>query len=291
MKSLKQISVISRMEFLFVFRRGGPLVATAVIWLLVIAGELFMLFSNFGPVDYKNYSQAYRSYCGVSEDLSLDSVACRMRSPQEELSTFSSLNLSFAWLPFFLLSFLLLPMVSALSIPSDHQFGVDELLFSMPVTGSAYLAGKCLGLSLAVILVSAVMLGVYDLIILAVYGSLSLSMSIHWIAVYGLPIAILTIMLGTSIGAFLRTRRSAIILGLLAGLIGISSWVIAFQSPNIGQTIDRLSYFIFQQNGLLHGGGVVITSGEIITMYFFSFVIVFVVGILARGWLMWKENI
>jgi hypothetical protein len=291
-KSLKQILIILRMEFLFAFRRGGPVVATAAIWLLVIAGDFYILFSNFGPVDYKDYARAYQSYCQEFGNLPSDGTECKIRTPREELSNFSKTNLTFAWFPFFLLSFLLLPMVSALSIPSDHQFGVSELLYSIPVTGSVYLAGKTLGLVLAVTLVSIIILIIYNLIILAGYGLLSLSMAVNLIMVYGLPIVFLATALGTLIGAFLRTRKSATILGLLAGLIGIGIWMIMFPSPTIGgQTFDRLSYSIFQRNGLIRGDGFVVNDGEIVTIYFLYLVFVSVIGVLARQWLKWKENI
>ena len=142
MKTLQQIFSIARTEFRFGLRRGAPVVVTAVLGLILGAGILMNIGNNVQMADpymeqYTPEQVAKLAQNGITADI--------YRSlSQGEFADLTAIDTTQTWF-FLYLALLFLPVATAGTIPADRQFGVLELLRSMPLGGNIYLFGKILG--------------------------------------------------------------------------------------------------------------------------------------------------
>lgn len=124
--NLGQLSGIIRYEFLMHWRRRALLsvmLGTAVVPLVIV---LF-----FGESNVAEIRQTWITAGGVESEV-VRQVTTRYAV------TYASLTL-------YIILLLILPVVAADSVPKDRQWGVRELLDSLPHSATTYLLGKVLG--------------------------------------------------------------------------------------------------------------------------------------------------
>jgi hypothetical protein len=268
MTALWQIFAIARTEFRFGLRRGWPVIGTAAVGLVVSAGTLYLAFLNM-----EDMSSKYAAEVGASA-------------------------LAMAWPAFQWLALGVLPIVTAPTIPADRQFGVDELLRSTPLAGSIYLAGKVLGVIAAMLLTATVALVLHILLHLALIGPINLALYLELTFLNGLPLLLWATTIGVLAASGLHSRRLAIFVGILVGVLGPYPWALAFRPPpelNFVPYTSLLSRqaasdFIFQRHNLLPWWVTPVTTGQIIQVYTLTFLTLLIVAFAARLWLRWKEN-
>jgi len=158
----------------------------------------------------------------------------------------------------------ILPIVVADTVTLDKQQGVSELLDSLPLPGSGYLAGKVLGVwaaTLFALVVMMVLTGIIWQIQAAGYGvGFDLGAYVGLWAIGGGSLVIINGSFGTLIGATQPTRRRAFLLvGLLCilptillgtGIFDNSLW--AYLNPMRG---PMLNYYMNAPLGALDGSG------------------------------------
>jgi ABC-type transport system involved in multi-copper enzyme maturation permease subunit len=231
MINLAQIGAVAHTEFRFCLRRGGPIIGVVAAGFILTAGTLFL---------------------GVPNAEGLTPSAATQAGAQA---------LAMAWPAFEWLALGLLPIVAAPAIPSDRQFGVFELLHSLPLTGGTYLIGKVLGTVAAVLGTGLLSLIVHLILHAIMVGSPQIDLYLKLTFSSGLPILLWATTAGILVSAGLQTRRSAILAGVLTGMAGlfiwnISSWFNLITGQSFAEQANRLSYqaiskFIFGQYGLL----------------------------------------
>jgi len=313
MKVVRRILAIACTEFRFGFRRGAPVVVTALIGLLISAGILVGPLANLSMWEAVSVMTPERIQRWTSFGFTIEQHAPFIRDAVGDMFVGSTL---LAWL-LILLALLFLPIATAVSIPADRQFGVSELLRTTAISGFVYLAGKVLGMFATVLLVAAIMLGLFfavtEIILFSIlHHGLSASASLFFIKLSlldGLPILIWGTTVGVLVGVFFRTRRAAIFPGFLAGVASLVGWVYAFRTPSqdfFGMT--DLAYYYLVQNyhsfamdleARLGGGGLDyfgiagapgVGIGQLALMYLALVAALAVLTSLARLWLQWKEN-
>jgi hypothetical protein len=185
LKRLHQILGIARMEIKFGLRRGFP-----VLGMILVSGLSSIV------VYYSIYSGANSVYGDVTQVSSLGR----------------------GWTAFVALAPIVLPLVTILSIPSDRDFKVFSWLFSQPIDGAIYVLGKVLGM-LAVVLGSWAAMTILHMIIYWIWiGSFAPGNDLLLMLVGGLPLVVWSTCLGVLAGGWLRSRREAIVTGVLLGL-------------------------------------------------------------------------
>lgn len=316
MKTLWQIYAIARNEFRFGLRRGGPVVTTLLIGLVVGAGILWNGLSDLATArdDFRQVLQNTVLIERLREKgLTVDYFRQNaVGSKAEDIVA----SVQMAWPILLLTSFLLLPAATVTSLPSDSIFGVAELLRSIPLSGGSYLAGKVLGIGIMIMLVGLIPLGIF-------FGVLEggfqyafkvgvpadvVGFFIKFALLDGLPILGWGAAIGILVGSLFRSRRAAVFPALLAGIISILFWEVAFNAPAMPfAQLDVIAYYLLQnyhstaldaidklqgfEPYVLLGKGVpVIEIGRVVLMYLIIFVAFLIVAILVRLWLKWKEN-
>jgi len=200
-RTLRQIGAIARTEVRFGLRRGWPVVGVAVAGLAVSGATIWLAAEN-------------------TEGLALSRVAER-----------SAKALADIWPAFPFLVLGILPMVSAPAIPLDRQLGVDELLKSLPLASGTYLAGKVLGTVAAALLAGAATLVLHVVLHLALVGPLLVEVYALLTLFSALPLLTWAAAMGVLIASGLRSRRGAILLGLLVGMVSLFAWGFAVMRP------------------------------------------------------------
>jgi len=316
MKTVRQILAIARTEIRFGFRRGGPVVMTALIGLVVGVGILVLPISNF----VLNPSFNIKTLT-PDQVAKLAAFGLTIGEFKKYFTDFGAdmtiMGAGMAW-ALMLLAFVLLPPATVSSIPADRKFGVGELLRSTPITGGSYLAGKILGVIAHVLLIASITLALF-FIALEVFFLHFLQASIPAYLVYfyitltlldGLPILAWGSAVGVLTGVAFATRRGASLPGLAMGILSIPFWGLAFTPVKSYSTMDVAAYYLFINYysaaqafeakvtgqaplGLffLPGGGTAVVSiRQVLWMYTTAFLILLAFAILARLWLKWKEN-
>ena len=275
MKVLPRMVAVARTELRFGFRRGWPVVGTVAVVLVVSVFALYV-----GHMMARDMPQ------GMPNEMYAPMVG--------------ALGLAGAWPVFEWLALVILPIVTAQAIPSDRQMGVDELLRSQPLTGGTYLAGKVLGMLAAVLLTGGIVAMVHVLLHFLLVGPIHAAFYLEMTLLSALPLLIWASAIGVLVGCFLRTRRAAILIGILVGLAGPPSWSLAFRPPpDPPFYVPHLSLlsrqpasdFVLQQYGMLPSWVPPVTVEELVQSYALALMILLVATIAARLWLLWKENI
>ena len=272
---LPRMMAVARAELRFGFRRGWPVVGTVAVVLVVSAFALYV-----GHMMARDMPQ------GMPNE---------MYAP-----TVGALGLAGAWPVFEWLALVVLPIVTAQAIPSDRQLGVDELLRSQPLTGGTYLAGKVLGMLAAVLLTGGIVAMVHVLLHFLLIGPIHSAFYLEMTLLSALPLLIWASAIGVLAGCFLRTRRAAILIGILVGLAGPPSWSLAFRPPPDPPfyvphltllSRQPASDFVLQHYGMLPSWVPPVTVEELVQSYALALMILLIATIAARLWLLWKENI
>lgn len=315
-QTIRQVLAIARTEFRFAFRRGAPVVVTALIGLIVGSAILFNPIANlpnFPRYDEFSPEQVERMLeMGITEtvfqSLNRDSIT--------DMTASSTVD---GWFLMFL-ALLLLPIATAGIVPADRQFGMLELLRSTPITATTYLAGKILG-TLGIVFFIALFPLLIFLIVLEgiLLNTYQAGVPLYLISFYiklaimdGIPLLACGAIIGILTGVALRTRRAALFPGLLAGMACFYGWIKLFQTPGLFvNTIDKAAVYVlqgYQSNSqaswdkilrpevppfdmsLLGANAPVIGIGQVLLMYAVILVILAGLTALARLWLQWKEN-
>jgi len=311
---LSQVFVIARNEIRFGFRRGAPVVVTVLIGLLLSAGIMTTPLANLP--DWTTYTVMTPDKVArlASNGLTPSQWVTFIHDFFGDMFVASTLM---AWLLVFI-ALLLLPMATSGSIPADRKFGVSEMLRSMPISGFTYLAGKILGMIVTVLLVGALMFGLFFSVTEMILFS-SLHYGLYATAIWflieialldGLPMLVFGATIGVLVGTFFRTRRAAILPSLLAGAASLVCWAYAFRAPAKGafNGMTDLAYYYLLQNYrspamdlMTKLGGPAIDLfgikgaprvgiGQLTLMYLAIVAALAILTGLARLWVQWKEN-
>jgi len=316
MKTLWQIFAIARNEFRFGLRRGAPVVVTALIGLTVAAAILLEPIANLeNSTQYEEYSPeqvAWLTDMGITREIFLS-------LERDTLADMTASSTNSAWFLMMLLSLLLLPIATAGAIPADRQFGVMELLRSTPVKATTYLAGKFLGVFGIVFFIAAfpflLFLIILEGVLLSVYQAgipwYLLGFFLKLTLLDGIPILASGALIGVLTGAAFRSRRGAILPGLLGGIAGAFAWIKLYHPAGIFSTdADTAAAYVFQgyqsimqtswakyypdlppfDLSFLGANAPVITFGQVLLMYAAILVFLIAFATLARLWLHRKEN-
>ncbi len=201
MKALRQIAAIVRTELRFALRRGWPVVGVAVIGLAISAATFYLALANMEGL------------------------------PRDSAAESSARDLAMVWPAFQWLVLGVVPMVSAPAIPLDRQFGVNELLHSLPLTGAIYLLGKVLGTVIAVLATGAATLALYVVLHLVLLGPLRTELYLALILFSALPLLVWAPAVGVLAASGLQTRRRAVLVGTLVGFASPLCWGLRFLPP------------------------------------------------------------
>jgi hypothetical protein len=318
MKTLQQIFAIARTEFRFGLRRGAPVVVTAVLGLILGAGILMNIGNNVQMADpymeqYTPEQVAKLAQNGITADI--------YRSlSQGEFADLTAIDTTQTWF-FLYLALLFLPVATAGTLPADRQFGVLELLRSMPLGGNIYLAGKILGVIGTVVFIACfpflLFMTVLEGIMLKFIGfGVPLELVTFYIklsAMDSLPVLACGATLGVLAGVTIRTRRTAILPGIITGGFGLIAWLSAFRFPVSSQnTFDLAAFHVFQtyqsiwqamgarllkwaslssyEFSLVGTSAPVAGFARVLVMYLVILAVLACLFGLARFWLKWKEN-
>ncbi len=317
MKTLWQIFAIARTEFRFGLRRGAPVVVTAMIGLIVSATILLTPLLNLNGL-YPDFSNLTAEQIGrlAEKGITIESLRLPVRdSLADSIAHFTPLG----WI-LMLLALLFLPVATSMTIPADRAFGVQELLRSTPMSGTTYLAGKILGVLGTVLFIGLfpilLFYSVIEITLLRVtyYGLpfYLVKFFIELIFMDGLPLFVFGSIVGVLTGVAFRTRRGAIFPGFVIGILSLFFWMVVFKTPPaIPATTDAAAYYVFQgytdvapltyakvyggnpvffNHGLLGEGAPIVGVGQVLVMYVIILVTIFIIALLARLWLRWKEN-
>jgi hypothetical protein len=313
MKTILQIFAIARTEFRFGLRRGGPVVTTLLIGLTFGAAILL------GPLS--NMSMAKEELGNILQNqtviqkwtdkgYTVDIFRQQAVGMMAETTVFS---VPTAWFTLLLTSFLLLPAATSTSLPADHKFGVADLLHSLPINGVSYLAGKILGTGITVVLIGLVPLGLFFAVLeWAFLDAFQVWVPMDVVAFFlkfsildGLPILGWGLTIGILAGSAFRSRKAAVIPGLLTGILSIFFWLVAFRAPtmqlDVAATYLLQNYHSAALDAMAKATGVpflplpgegapLIGIGQVIVMYLIIAVTLLSLAGLARLWLKWKEN-
>jgi hypothetical protein len=269
MRTVWRIFAVARTEFRFGLRRGWPVVGTVAVGVSVSLGVLYL-----GLMNLEGWSRDDAPEVGASA-------------------------LAMVWPVFQWLALGVMPIVAAPSIPSDRQFGVDELLHSTPLTGGAYLAGKVLGVEAAVLLTGAVIATLHLVLHWMLIGSFNLGLYVEIILLNGLPLLVWASAIGVLGAAGMRTRRAAIFIGILIGFASPYPWALTFRPPadmgpfqGTASLLSRqvASDFVFQRYQLLPDWVQPVSVNMVLQVYAMALLILLGVAALSRLWLAWKEN-
>lgn len=184
-----------------------------------------------------------------------------------------------------------LPVILADIIPKDRQFGVCELLDTLPVTRGAYLLGKLLGVYRSLftgLIALMIVIGVsYHFALANISWSGYLEM---WCVGAG-GLAIMNGGLGVLLPAAQPTRRRAIVLMIIVlvpfYLAGgdLSRSVVTYLSP------ARLPFLMYHLIGL---GGTFsrsrFTFDDVLLSFLVGVLELIIIGVVVWAWPRWREN-
>jgi hypothetical protein len=269
---LRQMAAVAHTEFRLGLRRGGLVIGTAAVGLIVTSGTLF-----FASTDVEGMPRHFAAKAGAQ-------------------------GLAMVWPVFEWLALGLLPIVSAPAIPSDRQSGAGETLRSLPLTGGVYLSGKVLGTLATVLPTAAVALTLHFLLHLVLLGPIGTRVLLELTFLSGLPLLLWASTMGVLVGCLLQTRRAAILIGVVVGMAGPLMWTMPFGAaagPSQWATGDanRLIYqaisrFVLERYDLLpayipHS---LQTGMQALQSIIIALFVLAGAATVARLWLKWKEN-
>ena len=273
-EALRKVFAVAVIEFRFGFRRGGPVVALSVISLVIIGS--FFFFADFN-----------------SRDL-----------PEIYSPEIGARALEMTWPGFISLSLIVLPLISSSTIPVDRQYRVLELLTSYPINGWIYLTGKILGTWAVLLFVGLLALLLHFGLHLVLVGPMQLDLYLKLTLFAGIPVILWASALGIFTGAFLSSRRNAIVFGFLIGLLSVFPTTQAFRIiPNsfpFGMSVSsyrinmmtRLvtSDYVFQQYGLVSDFIPKVSPFQVFQMIVCGIFALLIMLSITRAWLLHKEN-
>lgn len=201
---MNKLGAIARYEILMAWRRRS----LPILWILLLVGVV-----TFGLLVANVNREQPVMESAIEQSATVDVPAWAQGiDVVESTHTIALINILIAGMVFYTIGVTLL---MGEVIPLDSQFKVRELLDTLPVSRAAYLGGKLLGtwggLLLGTLIVGAVcavalwvIVGVYDL---RVFIAL-------WVAML-IPTSLIASAMSVLLSSFVRSRRAAVIVGLL----------------------------------------------------------------------------
>ncbi|HEX2908190.1 MAG TPA: hypothetical protein VHO69_15070 [Phototrophicaceae bacterium] len=180
-----QLLGVARYELRMFWR--GPTLAVLLLMILMLTAAMALI-------------------VGVSRDNEMIQTAM----PSWVSDQIGSLVAGASWAAVCLVLVFFLPVFAADLIPKDRQLGIQDLLDSTPLPGSAYLGGKLLGLWAGVLLGLAVILGPVVLLFRFAFGEFNPRFLFETWAVGAVALVILNGGLGVLLPFALTTRRQAV---------------------------------------------------------------------------------
>lgn len=265
--ALAQIGAIARTEIRFGLRRGllpmGPLLA-----------------------------------CGMLTALTLYVAYLRPLPPEVVAAGVRLSSLGAGWPVFTLVAPFVLPIVATLVIPDDRESRADTWLRSLPIDGWTYLAGKLGGTLTVVGAVTLAGFAIHLLLYRLFVGRIDLAADLELIALCGLPFALWLTAFSVLIGAWFRTRRAAILVGVAVGLFSQGFWGFGLPALTHGPGVDFRSYtgnliadFILQRHQLAPAWATPVSSTDVVIAATAVLVVLLIAAVAARARLLWKENL
>jgi hypothetical protein len=272
---LQKIAAIARTEIRFGLRRG----------LLVIGmGAVCGLFSVVTFWLRLAYPDAATSYADIVKNSAL-------------IPTWPILSLIVP---------LVLPVVSILSLPADREYRTDLWLRCLPIDGGVYLAGKVLGTLAVVLGIWTAWLLLHFCIFRVLIGPIDLfGVDMELVLVSGLPLLVWNCVVGVLAGTWLRSRRTAILAGVLTGFASMAVWGMLFSvlfrgdpfracvrivSPMVRVAEDTLADFVLSRHNLLPANLQPVTGQAAIFTLLAAGLVLSLLALAARQWLLWKDN-
>jgi ABC-type transport system involved in multi-copper enzyme maturation permease subunit len=253
MQALTQILAIARTEFRFALRRGAVVIVTAVTG-LVIGAALLLDPLNDVRSDDTSLDRFTPEQVESMRQMGITPAVWRslLRDTSADIAAGSAV---YSW-SYVYLGLILLPLAAAGAVPADRQFGTWELLRSAPLTAPTYLVGKILGLwaAAAFVMLFPLLLGLAALEA-AMLIRYQVGIPVELLRLYlglalldGLPILFFAAAAGALAGVAFRSRRAAVLPGLVVGLTAFLSWPAAFAAPFAElHHLDRAAYWAFQR--------------------------------------------
>lgn len=261
MKTLQQLIAVAYAELRFGLRRGWPVVGAGAVLLVISAGTLYLAYEN-------------------TRDLPRDLVAGA-----------SAASLAMVWMGFPALALGVLPVATAPAVPADRQLGVSELLYSTPLTGGIYLAGKVLGTAAAVPLAGAIALIAHLAVHWVLIGPFDVRLYLELALWGGMPLLLWASTAGVLAASGARTRKAAVAIGLLVGLLCLVTRGMGIE-PAADWVLSRHGLWAHWPGTPIEAAGRAATSfRQAIGSLMLSLVELLGIGILARLWLWWRENL
>jgi len=198
------------------------------------------------------------------------------------------------WAPIGVSLAIILPIIVADTIPLDKQYGVRDLLDSIPMVSGVYLIGKLLGVWVSVLVgLGAVMLlsGIGWWIVGGPYNIISY-FEMWIVGVAG--IAILNSGLGVLVCATQPNRRSAILISV--ALVCISGSMLGSDLMRIASPIRGaiLSYYLFNVRQSISSEAIspaMLSSVSAVMLTIFVGIIELAAGwALMTGWMHWRDG-
>lgn len=253
-----QLAAVALTELRFGLRRGWPVVGTGIVLLVISAGTLYLAYTN------------------------------AQGAPRDLIAQESAYSLVMVWMSFPSLALGVLPIVTAPAVPSDRQLGVSELLRSTPLTGGIYLAGKVLGTAAAVLLTGVIGLIAHLVIHRIVVGAFDAGLYLELALWGGLPLLAWASAIGVLAACGAQTRKAAILIGVLVGLLCLLTQNTGFASA---------SDWVLSQHGMQAYWPDISVAGnsgkpfwQAMWPLLLLLIELLVIGALARLWLWQKEN-
>jgi ABC-type transport system involved in multi-copper enzyme maturation permease subunit len=258
---MTQLNGMIRYEILMHWRRRGILMM--MILLLVMLVGITLIISNNGVM--RNQIQR----------------ALQPLDDEARVNTILSINLLLLTMMGFSIT---VPLMTAETVPVDHQYQVSDLLNSLPLTRTTYLLGKLLGIWSILGMGLGICFLISALLTWALIGKYDvMSYLLLWLIAV-VPITLFTSALGTLLGSTQPSRRAII---LLAPLSIYPYAIVVFTMNSIWQVMKMLrpdtvaNVFVFAANT---------DESDPATMYLFLAANIIFYWLAAWTWRRWREG-
>lgn len=213
--------------------------------------------------------------------------------PIELDATYAAVGLISA--PLTLTLAILLPVIVSDTIPKDKQFGVRELLDTLPMPRWVYLGGKVLGMWAGVLFGLLIVMIVNAIFYQFTIGMLNLRVYVEMWLVCGLALLVINGSLGVLLPVGQPNRRRAVILMIalfvlplgFAGQLFDTASVLAYINPIRPAVV---LYYIGSMGENVSGGANIFTSRDVVLTIGIGVIQLGLIAAAAWGWMRWKDN-
>ena len=189
----------------------------------------------------------------------------------------------------------LLPIIISDTIPKDQQYGVRELLDTLPLPKWVYLGGKVLGMWAGTLFGLLIVMIVNGIFYQFTIGNLNLRVYIELWLFAGASLLIINGSLGVLIPVGQPNRRRAVILMIALFVLPLGFAAQIFDTTSVLAYINPIRpaivmYYIGNMGQNVSGNLNMFTSRDVVLTILVGLIQLALVTALAWGWLRWKEN-